>query len=125
MIFEKITADLHKAIIEKDVAKKDLLRVVIAEMCRYTKVATDEEAIKVLKKSIESAKLCNTLSEIPILESYLPATISDEELTTKLTEMVDAYNGVVKNTGEKMKDAKALLGSDFDGKRVSIILNKI
>jgi len=101
MIQEKITADLRVAIAEKDTEKKDLLRVILAEMCRYTK-----------------ATLCNTLSEIPILQSYLPTVISEEELTEKLTKMVNDYAGIVKNTGEKMKDAKALLGKDFDGKRV-------
>jgi len=125
MIQEKITADLRVAIAEKDTEKKDLLRVILAEMCRYTKVASDEEAIKVLKKGIENATLCNTLSEIPILQSYLPTVISEEELTEKLTKMVNDYAGIVKNTGEKMKDAKALLGKDFDGKRVSTILNKL
>ena len=57
MIQEKISLDLHKAIVEKDTVRKDLLRVILAEMCRYTKNATDEEAIKVLKKGIENASL--------------------------------------------------------------------
>ena len=124
MIQEKISADIRTAIIEKDTVKKDLLRVVLAEICRYNKVVSDEEAIKIIKKCIENAKLCNTLFEIPILQSYLPTEISDEELTEKLTKMVSEYS-VVKNTGEKMKDAKILLGKDFDGKRVSSILNKL
>ena len=134
MLQERITVDLRKSMIEKDTIKRDLLRVVISEINRVDKLAdtkkvglfvSDEEIVKILKKGIESAKLCNTEFEIPILESYLPATISDDDLRSKLTIMINNYNGVEKNVGEKMKDAKELLGSDFDGKRVSSILKTL
>ena len=53
MIQEKINADIRTAIMEKDTVKKDLLRVVLAEICRYNKNVSDEEAIKIIKKCIE------------------------------------------------------------------------
>ena len=126
MIQEKISLDLHKAIVEKDTVRKDLLRVILAEMCRYTKNATDEEAIKVLKKGIENASLCNTLHEIPILESYLPVqNITDDEIIGMLVPVYAGRGIDKKNIGELMKVAKEVLGKDFDGKRVSVILKRL
>ena len=125
MIQEKINADIRTAIMEKDTVKKDLLRVVLAEICRYNKNVSDEEAIKIIKKCIENAKLCNTLNEIPILQSYLPVEKIDDEIIGMLVP-VYAGRGIDKNNiGELMKVAKEVLGKDFDGKRVSAILKKI
>ena len=125
MIQEKINADIRTAIMEKDTVKKDLLRVVLAEICRYNKNVSDEEAIKIIKKCIENAKLCNTLNEIPILQSYLPVEKTDDEIIGMLVP-VYAGRGIDKNNiGELMKVAKEVLGKDFDGKRVSAILKKI
>ena len=125
MIQEKINADIRTAIMEKDTVKKDLLRVVLAEICRYNKNVSDEEAIKIIKKCIENAKLCNTLNEIPILQSYLPVEKTDDEIIGMLVP-VYAGRGIDKNNiGELMKVAKEVLGKDFDGKRVSAILKRL
>ena len=70
-------------------------------------------------------KLCNTLNEIPILQSYLPVEKTDDEIIGMLVP-VYAGRGIDKNNiGELMKVAKEVLGKDFDGKRVSAILKKI
>lgn len=125
MIQEKINADIRTAIMERDTVKKDLLRVVLAEMCRYNKVVSDEDAIKVIKKCVENATLCNTLHEIPILESYLPVEKTDDEIIEMLVPVYTGRGIDKKNIGELMKVAKEVLGKDFDGKRVSAILKKI
>ena len=125
MIQEKITADLRIAIAEKDTVKKDLLRVILAEIGRYTKIASDEDAIKVLKKGIENATECNTLHEIPILKSYLPVGKTEDEIIEILVPVYAERNINMKNVGELMKVAKEVLGKDFDGKIVSAILKKI
>ena len=125
MIQEKINADIRTAIMEKDTVKKDLLRVVLAEICRYNKNVSDEEAIKIIKKCIENAKLCNTLNEIPILQSYLPVEKIDDEIIGMLVPVYAGWGIDINNIGELMKVAKEVLGKDFDGKRVSAILKKI
>jgi uncharacterized protein YqeY len=126
-IQQTIEKDLHQAIINKDIVKKDLLRVVLAEMLRNTKVATDEVAIRVLKKQIESAKLCGTLNEVPILETYLPEEISDDIIRETLIDLLKVL-GKTPSTivmGDFMKSCKEVFGSKFDGKRITKILKEI
>lgn len=132
MLVEKITADLRKAMLEKDIEKRDLLRVILSEINKIDKLeitkkvngmVADEEVVKILKKGIESAKLCNTEFEIPIYELYLPKSMTDEEMKEVLTPVFEALN--TSNVGELMKAAKETLGSNFDGKRVSAIIKTL
>lgn len=132
MLVEKITTDLRKAMLEKDIEKRDLLRVILSEINKIDKLeitkkvngmVADEEVVKILKKGIESAKLCNTEFEIPIYELYLPKSMTDEEMKEVLVPVFEALN--TSNVGELMKAAKETLGSNFDGKRVSAIIKTL
>lgn len=121
---EIIELDLRKAMVN-DPSKRDLLRVVLAELSRKNKVSTDVETIAILKKQIESAKLCNTLHEIPLLEAYLPETMPESEIKSIL-EGIIAENGFIqKDKGPIMGKAKVALGSDFDGGIVSKLVAEI
>lgn len=132
MLVEKITADLRKAMLEKDTVKRDLLRVILSEINKIDKleltkkvdgVVSDEEVIKILKKGIESAKLCNTEFEIPIYELYLPKSMTDDDMRNVLIPVFETLN--TSNVGELMKAAKETLGNNFDGKRVSAIIKTL
>ena len=132
MLVEKITADLRKAMIEKDIAKRDLLRVILSEINGIDKkqdtkkvngLVADEEVIKILKKGIENSKECHTEFEIPIYELYLPKGLSDQEMWDILIPVLNPLNK--SNVGELMKAAKEALGSNFDGKRVSNVIKQL
>lgn len=132
MLQERISAELKKAMIEKDTAKRDLLRVILSEINKIEKLTdtkkvgnlvADEEVVKILKKGIESAKLCHTEFEIPIYELYLPKEMTDDEMWNILIPKFNSMNKI--NVGELMKAAKAALGSNFDGKRVSNIIKQL
>jgi uncharacterized protein YqeY len=132
MLQEQITADLRKAMIEKDTAKRDLLRVILSEINKIDKMektkkvnglVADEEVIIILKKGIESAKECHTEFEIPIYELYLPKSMSDQEMKDILTPFFNTMNK--SNVGELMKLAKEKLGKDFDGKKVNSIIKEL
>ena len=60
------------------------------------------------------------LGEIEIISIYLPKQLSDEELNTKISELI-AQNGLngIKDLGALMKLAKEAIGSACDGKRMS------
>jgi uncharacterized protein YqeY len=60
------------------------------------------------------------LGEIEIISRYLPKQLSDEELNTKISELI-AQNGLngIKDLGVLMKLAKEAIGSACDGKRMS------
>ena len=121
---ERIEDDLRQAIKNQDRPKKDLIRVLLGEITKKTKTPSDEEVIKCIKKQIESAKLCHTEEEIPFLEVYLPKEMNDLDYFDKLIPLFAI--GLGKDTpGEFMKRAKEILGKDFDGKRVSAILNNL
>lgn len=122
---ETIEFDLREALKNQDIQKRDLLRVVITEITKKSKIASDEEVIKCIKKQIESAKLCNLEHEIVLLTPYLPKEISDDEMAVKLINVISERLIDLKDTGTIMKAAKEVLGKDFDGKRVSAILKTL
>lgn len=132
MLVEVITADLKKAMIEKDTVKRDLLRVILSEINRIDKmektkkingVVADEEVQFICKKGIENAKECHTEFEIPIYELYMPKSLGDQEY---LDILLPVFSSIDKsNTGELMKAAKTALGGDFDGKRVQAVIKQL
>ena len=69
---EKINIELTLAMLNKEVAKRDLLRVVIGEFNRVDKTVSDEKALSIIKKMVENAKEQGNTGEVTILEQYLP-----------------------------------------------------
>lgn len=122
---ETIEFDLREALKNQNTQKRDLLRVLITEITKKSKIASDEEVVKCVKKQIESAKLCNLGHEIALLTPYLPREISDDEMAAKLINVISERLIDLKDTGAIMKAAKEVLGKDFDGKRVSAILKTL
>lgn len=122
---QRILDDLKQSLIDKDVAKRNLLGVVIAEATRYNKEASDAEVIKAVKKYIDGAKLCHTENEIPLLEVYLPKEISDETMKAIIFQAMDHAKIYRNEMGKLMPLLKEALGPDFDGKRVSAILKTL
>lgn len=121
---EIIEFDLKQALKNRETEKLNLLRVLMVEITKKNKIASDEEVVKCIKKQIESAKLCHTEEEIPLLEVYLPKEMNDLDLFDKLLPLFAI--GLDKNTpGEFMRRSKEILGKDFDGKRVSAILKTL
>ena len=75
---EQIKKDLPQAMKEKDIAKKDTLRVILGEMGRAdTKELTDKAVIRILKKLIKSEK--------ELLEKKGAALIRNLSGSSKLT----------------------------------------
>lgn len=132
MLVEIIKADLKQAMLNKDVARRDLLRVILSEINKIDKlektrkvggVVADEEVHAICKKGIESAKECHTEFEIPYYEQYLPKHLSDQEYWDIL--MLAFYGLDKTNVGELMKAAKTVLGSSFDGRRVQAVIKQL
>jgi uncharacterized protein YqeY len=98
---------------------------------------TDEEVLKVLrseikkrKESIESFEkggrqdlVEKEQNEVKIIEQYLPAEMSDEELFNKIKAIADASQD--KNFGIVMKSAVATINGTADGKRISVAVKKV
>ena len=126
---EKISADYMTAFKEKNVVAKNLLSVVKGEIQTIEKnigsELSDEDVIKILQKSAKSLKEMvssgseSAQSELEIIESYLPKQMSQEEITQKVSELI---NSGVTNMGSIMKEFSQL---PADKKLVSEIFREL
>lgn len=100
MLKEKINADYMSAFKTKNTVAKNLLSVIKGEIQTIEKNQgidnlSDEEVTKILNKTVKSLKETNasfpseqTAEELLIVESYLPKQMTEEEITTKIQEMI-------------------------------------
>ncbi len=139
-IIEKLKEDLKTYMKAKDMISLNTVRAILNEInireMKNIKI-TEEEIIKVLrseskkrKESIETfekagrADLMEKESkELKIIENYLPAEMSDEELMAKIKEVVDKTED--KSFGSVMKASVVALNGAADGKRISAVLKQI
>ena len=128
---QKIREDLKTAMKNKDLERKEALRVVIGEFGRLpAKELSDKEVLQVLKKLIKSEK--EVLSQqgdqkpsayLEILEAYLPAMVSEDEIAAWISENIDLGN--YRNKMQAMGDIMRHFGSRADGNTVKKVLQGI
>lgn len=100
MLKEKINADYMLAFKAKNTIAKNLLSVIKGEVQTIEKNLgvenlSDEEITKILNKTVKSLKETNTsfpseqtAEELLIVESYLPKQMTEDEITTKIQELI-------------------------------------
>jgi len=88
MLQEQITADLRLAMKAQNKELTSFLRVVISDITRDSKEASDEEVIKKLKTLKENAIIMSNAYEIGILDSYLPSMFSLEQVREVVIDIV-------------------------------------
>lgn len=141
---DQLKADLKQAMLSNDTIRVKVLRLLLSEL-QYAKmqkgenfkhtediIAVIQKAIKQRKESIESFQkggredLANDeKAELEILQGYLPAQLSDEELTKIVDEAIN-------NTGAKsMADMGKVIGlvmgavaGKAEGSRVSSMVRE-
>lgn len=131
-IQEKIHEDLIKATLNKDIIKRDLLRVLLAEFERISKTVTEVQAIQTIirvKKNIEETlelggpeKVPNAQAEIKILNTYLPDRMSPAQIESALIPIIATLEGAA------LKDIKTKFDELYpgqDGKIVAQIIFQI
>lgn len=142
MIKEQINVDYMTAFKAKNTVAKNLLSVVKGEIQTIEKNTgvenmSDEDVLKILQKSAKSLRetisslektqtgmyfsndLVSTREELSIIESYLPKQMSKEEVTQKVTELV---NSGVTQMGAIMKEFASL---PVDKKMVSEVVKEL
>jgi uncharacterized protein YqeY len=114
---EKINADFMTAFKSKNMVAKSILSVVKGEIQNVEKnVGTDNlsdvEVTKILTKTVKSLKETIALTndeksklELSVVEVYLPKQMSKEEVTAKVTELV---NSGITQIGAIMKEFATL-----------------
>jgi len=113
-LIETINADFMTAYKEKNMDKKDFLGVLKTEVTKETKTPDDMYVIGKIKSMIKNAEATNSLSEteLEILNSYLPKQLTEEEITTFISNIItdNGFSG-----GKDMGKVMGLLKEGFDG----------
>ncbi len=141
-IKERIDADLIPAQKSGDKVKTGVLRILKSEI-RYKEIdlkhpLTDEETLLVLSSSVKKRKesieefkkgnrpdlVAKEEAELAIVQSYLPAELSDSELSDIIKSTI-AEVGALSGTdlGKVMKSLMPKVRGRADGKKVNTMVN--
>jgi uncharacterized protein YqeY len=119
---DKIQLDIKTSMLNKDVKKLSLLRVVKGEIDRLGKDLSDDEIIKILRKMKENAVIINNLTEIEILNQYLPIMLEEKQLQSIIGGIIHKNNYCgLKDMGKVMTDLK-VYGNQIDNGLASKIV---
>ena len=134
----QIKDDIKAAMKAKETAKRDALRLLDSAMKQIEvderKELSDDDVLAIITKQVKQRNdsatqykeagrddlLQKELAEIAIFEAYLPAQLSDDELTSALKEIITQTGAEsMKDMGKVMGAAKAKIGNLADGKRIN------
>ncbi len=143
-IKEQILQDLKTAMKEKDVQKRDALRLLSSAFKQIEvderKELSDEDVIKIIQKqvkqrndSIEQYQKAGRDDlaqkeqlEIDYYRIYLPVQLSDEELEAAVLAIIEKTGASsMKDMGKVMGAATKELAGKAEGKRVSACVKKL
>nr|BFD58102.1 GatB/YqeY domain-containing protein [Bdellovibrio sp. CKG001]BFD61530.1 GatB/YqeY domain-containing protein [Bdellovibrio sp. HM001]BFD65262.1 GatB/YqeY domain-containing protein [Bdellovibrio sp. HAGR004] len=139
---DKIAADVKAAMIAKESAKLGALRMLQSaiknrEIDMRPDPITPEEVMNVVKKLVKQRKesieqfqaagrtdlVEQETAELKVLEVYLPAQMSREQIEALVTEVIAALGAKsVKDMGPVMKEVIAKSGGAADNKVVSEVI---
>jgi len=135
---DKINEDVKEAMKAKDAKKRDALRLLMSAFKQIEvderKELSDEDVVKIIQQQIKRRDdaaeqyknagreelMQNELDEIAYYQEYLPAQLSDDELTLALKEIIAKVGAsTIKDIGKVMGAASKELSGKADGKRIN------
>jgi uncharacterized protein YqeY len=140
----QLTEDMKTAMKSKDTVALGSIRMVISAI-KYREVElrpnliTDDDVLGVLKKLIKQRKesieqfqaggrqdlVASETAELKVLEKYLPAQMTPEQIQALVTEVIASLNATsIKDMGPVMKEVTARAGGAADNKLVSTIIKE-
>ena len=141
MLKEKLLEDLKDAMKTKNVNKKNAVQMVRTAILQIEKdkgiEVSDEQILGIVAKEVKTRKdaiaeyeqanredlIEKANEEIKALEEYLPKQLTDEELVTEVKKVIEKLNATsMKDMGPVMKEAKATIGAQADGKRINEVV---
>jgi uncharacterized protein YqeY len=135
-----VQSDLTDAIRQRDQVRSGTLRLALTAITNeevsgtQARELSDDEVLKVLAKEAKKRKEAATAyagagrpelaakeeSELAVLEAYLPAQLSDEELTTIVAAAIEQTGATgMPQLGQVMKVAQGVVAGRADGGRVA------
>jgi uncharacterized protein YqeY len=135
-VLEEIKADLHGAMRAGEKERVGALRLVLSELQKAAKEGSDDEFAvlrRERKRRLDAAKAYREAgredlaggeeAEGELISGYLPAELSEEELTAIIEQAVRGSGAEsAKDMGRVMKQAMAAVDGRADGKRVSALV---
>jgi len=135
---ETINTDVKIAMKAKETKKRDALRLLMSAFKQIEvderKELTDDDVIKIIQQQVKRRNDAATqyrdagredlleieLSEIAFYEVYLPAQMSNDELTSSLKSIIEKVGAsTMKDMGKVMGMASKELAGKADGKRIN------
>lgn len=135
-----VQSDLTDAIRQRDAVRSGTLRLALTSITNEEVSGTqardlsDDEVLKVLAKEAKKRKEAATAyagagrpelaakeeAELAVLEAYLPAQLSDDELTTIVAAAIEQTGATgMPQLGQVMKVAQGVVAGRADGGRVA------
>ena len=135
-----VQSDLTTAIRERDAVRSGTLRMALAAITneevagKEARELTDDDVLKVLAKEAKKRKEASTAftdagrpelaakeeAELVVLEAYLPAQLSDDELASIVAAAVEQTGASgLAAMGQVMKAAQPVVAGRADGGRVA------
>ena len=144
MLKEKLLEDLKDAMKTKNVNKKNAVQMVRTAILQIEKdkgiEVSDEQILGIVAKEVKTRKdaiaeyeqanredlIEKANEEIKALEEYLPKQLTDEELVTEVKKVIEKLNATsMKDMGPVMKEVKATIGAQADGKRINEVVKSL
>lgn len=144
MLKEKLLEDLKDAMKTKNVNKKNAVQMVRTAILQIEKdkgvEVSDEQILEIVAKEVKTRKdaiaeyeqanredlIEKANEEIKALEEYLPKQLTDEELVAEVKKVIEKLNVTsMKDMGPVMKEAKATIGAQADGKRINEVVKSL
>lgn len=135
---ETISTEVKNAMKAKDTKKRDALRLLMSAFKQIEvderRELSDEDVIKIIQTQVKRRNDSATqykdagrddllqieLDEIAFYEVYLPAQMSDDELTTAVKAIIEKVGATsMKDMGKVMGMASKELSGKADGKRIN------
>lgn len=145
-LFEQVSEDIKKAMLAKDKVALDALRGIKKEFLE-AKTAKggdgelhDDKALQILQKMVkqrkESAEMftnagraelaADEMAQCKVIEQYLPAMLSEEELTAVLREIIAQVGAIgPQDMGKVMGVATKQLAGKAEGKAINLKVREL
>ncbi|WP_288292876.1 GatB/YqeY domain-containing protein [uncultured Porphyromonas sp.] len=145
-LLEQVNEGIKQAMLSRDKVRLEALRGIKKEFLEAMTAKgaagelDDDHALKIIAKLVkqreESASLYRDADRLDLAEaedaeaevyrSFLPAQLSEEEITEKVKEMISKLGVTdIKGMGQVMGVATKELGASADGKLISQIVRKL
>lgn len=145
-LLEQVNEGIKQAMLSRDKVRLEALRGIKKEFLEAMTAKgaagelDDDHALKIIAKLVkqreESASLYRDADRLDLAEaeeaeaevyrSFLPAQLSEEEITEKVKEMISKLDVTdIKGMGQVMGVATKELGASADGKLISQIVRKL